>query len=65
MDPITLITFGAALIKEGIATFQQIRNVILSNQGDMTEEQVNAILDALIADDDKRAQMAEDIANGK
>jgi hypothetical protein len=65
MDPITLITFGAALVKEGIATYQQIEETLRANRGDLTDEELNVILDAIAADDDKRAQIAQDIADNR
>lgn len=62
MDPITIITLSAALIKAGFTTYAQIKQTLAANKGTLTDEQVNAILDALIADDEIRAQMADDDA---
>jgi aryl-alcohol dehydrogenase-like predicted oxidoreductase len=62
MDPITLITFGAALVKAGITTYQQISETIRANRGDLTDEELNAVLEAIAADDDRRAELADKLA---
>jgi hypothetical protein len=62
MDPLTIINLSAALIKAGFVTYAQIKQTLQANQGTLTDERVNAILDALIADDEIRAKAAEDDA---
>jgi len=64
MDPLTIITLSSALIKAGFTTYAQIKQTLAANQGTLTDEQVNAILDALIADDEIRAKVADDEAKG-
>jgi hypothetical protein len=64
VDPITLINFSAALIKAGVATYAQIKETIQANKGELTNEQLDAILDAIASDDDERATKAERIAEG-
>ncbi len=64
MDPITLINFGAALVKAGFATYEQISETIKANRGELTDDQLNQILDAIAADDDRRAAIANQIGNG-
>ena len=64
MDPFTIITLGAALVKAGFTTYEQIRTTIAENRGDLTDNQLNQILEAIAADDDRRAEIAAQIAAG-
>ena len=64
MDPITIINLSAALIKAGIASYEQISETIRANRGELTDDQLNTILDALLSDDAKRANEAQQIADG-
>jgi hypothetical protein len=64
MDPFTIITLSTALIKAGFTTYAQIKATLAANKGTLTDAQVDQILDALIADDEIRAKVADDEAKG-
>lgn len=64
MDPLTIITLGSALVKAGFTTYEDIKTTIQANRGDLTDDQLNTILEAIASDDDRRADIAHKIATG-
>lgn len=66
MDILTIISVSATLVKAGVATYQQIHGAIAANQTELqlTDDQLNEILDAMIKEDTRRAEIAEKEARG-
>ena len=61
MDPLTIL----ALIRAGVTTWESIRAAHAAGKIEMTDEQVNQILDGIIKDAEAHAAIAEKEAKGE